>query len=70
MPRRIEVSLSEERRQELLKARNSHRKPYVRERAGAFLKVADGTPASHVAEHGLLRRREPETVPRSQRSAP
>jgi transposase len=62
MPRRIRVTLTETQRQELVKARNSHTKPYVRERAAAILKVADGTPVSHVAEHGLLKRREPETV--------
>ncbi len=62
MPRRIRVTLSEEQRQELLKARNQHSKPYVRERAAAILKVADGALVSHVAEHGLLKRHEPETV--------
>ena len=36
--------------------------PYLRERAAALLKVADGTPASVVATQGLLRRRQPMTL--------
>jgi transposase len=37
-------------------------KPYLRERAAALLKVADGIPAAVVAQQGLLRRRQPMTL--------
>lgn len=37
-------------------------KPYLRERAGALLKIADGRSAHWVAKHGLLRPRKPDTV--------
>ena len=36
--------------------------PYLRERAAALLKVADGIPAAVVAREGLLRRRQPMTL--------
>ena len=35
---------------------------YLRERAAALLKVADGMPAARVARTGLLRPRKPDTV--------
>lgn len=62
MPKRIRVTLSEDQRRELEQARDRHKKGYVRVRAAAILKVADGAVVSHVAEHGLLKRHEPETV--------
>jgi hypothetical protein len=62
MPKRITVSLSETQRQELVKTRDQHPKAFLRERAAAVLKVADGALLSEVAEHGLLKRHEPETV--------
>ena len=36
--------------------------PYVRERASALLKVAAGQSCESVARHGLLQKRQPETV--------
>lgn len=62
MPKRIRISLSESQRDELKKVRDSHPKPYMRERASAVLKVADGEIVRAVAEHQLLKRHEPETV--------
>ena len=62
MPRAYQLTLSEEQRAELKKARNTHPKAYVRERAAAILKVADGQSVRQVALHGLLKPREPETV--------
>jgi len=56
------VNLTAEQRNELLRARDHHEKPYVRERAAAVLKVADGQSVRQVALHGLLKRHEPETV--------
>lgn len=37
-------------------------KAYLRERAAAILKVADGTPAAEVARSGLLRPRDADTL--------
>ena len=56
------VNLTAEQRKELLRARDHHEKAYVRERAAAILKVADGQSVRQVALHGLLKRHEPETV--------
>ena len=56
------LELSRPQRQQLLRLRDYHPKPYVRERASALLKVADGLCVRHVAAHGLLRPRAEETV--------
>jgi hypothetical protein len=61
MPRR-QLVLSETERQELIQLRDHAREPYVRERAAALLKIADGMPAALVARYGLLRPRRPDTV--------
>ena len=42
--------------------RDHARQPYLRERAAALLKIADGMPAALVARQGLLRPRRPDTV--------
>ncbi len=44
--------------------RARHPKPYLRERAGALLKIADGMTPRQVALHGLLRPRDPSAVNR------
>lgn len=62
MPKRIEIHLTEEQQAELVTTRDHHCKPYMRERAAAILKVNRGEFVSQVAEHGLLKRHEPETV--------
>jgi transposase len=54
--------LSDAQRRELDAARRSHPKAYVREKAAAILKVADGQAIRQVALWGLLRPRHPETV--------
>lgn len=56
------VFLTPEQRQELLRLRDTGPKAYLRERAAALLKVADGMAAAAVARRGLLRRRQPDTV--------
>ena len=61
MPRR-QIVLTAEEREALLEWRDHAALPYVRERAAAVIKVADGMPAAAVARHGLLRPREPGTV--------
>lgn len=62
MARPYKVILTAEQRAELEQIRDHHPKPYVRERAAAILKVADGQSIRQVALDGLLKRREPETV--------
>lgn len=56
------LSLSAAQRAELEQARDHDQRPYLRERAAALLKIADGQSVCAVAAHGLLRRRQPETV--------
>lgn len=49
-------------RQELEWVRDHDRRPYLRERAAALLKTADGQSAYAVARTGLLKPRKPDTV--------
>lgn len=56
------LTLSDEQRQELEDLRDHAVQPYVRERAGALLKIGQGQSATRVARQGLLKEREPETV--------
>lgn len=62
MPRRVELSLSQSEREELVAMRDHHTKPYMCERAAAVLKVADGQSGRQVAIRGLLRARDKDTV--------
>lgn len=62
MPRAYQLELSSEQKAELEEVRKHHSKPYVRERAAAILKVAEGQSMRQVALHGLLTIREPETI--------
>ncbi len=59
---RVEIVLRTEQRHELLELRDHAPQAYVREKAAAILKVADGQSIYAVAERGLLRRRKAETV--------
>lgn len=59
-PRRL--MLSESERQTLEQARDHHPTPYMRERAAALLRIADGEAAYHVACTGVLRSRDPDTL--------
>ena len=61
MPR-CQLVLSATERQDLVKLRDHACQPYLRERAAALLKIADGMPAALVARQGLLRPRRPDTV--------
>ena len=56
------IKLTIEQKQELTKLVNLHPKPYVRERAAAILKRAEGIPAYKIAESGLLLKRCRQTV--------
>jgi len=60
MPRTLDLSPPE--RTALIRLRDTAPKAYLRERAAALLKVADGQPATQVARDGLLRARDPDTL--------
>jgi hypothetical protein len=57
-----QFSLTEEQRRDLLDCREHHPKAYMREKAAAILKVAQGQAVRQVAAHGLLRPRLPKKV--------
>jgi hypothetical protein len=59
---RCSLTLNEEERAYLEGVRSRDRRAYLRERAAALLKVADGQTAQQVALHGLLKVRRPDTV--------
>lgn len=56
------LTLSTDQRQDLTDALRHHPKPYVRERAAALLKIADGVAPFQVAQSGLLHPRDPDTL--------
>ena len=62
MPKLITVCLTQESQDQLEQIRDTHKCPYMRERATAILKVAEGTSGRQVALNGLLKRRKPDTV--------
>ena len=62
MPPHRTLTLSEEERTYLLDLRDHSPLPYLRERAAALLKIADGMRPAVVARSGLLRPRHPDTV--------
>lgn len=57
-----QLSLPPDERAALERLRRMSPLPYLRERAAALLKIADGQSAATVAREGLLRPRQPETV--------
>ena len=59
---RLHLHLTAGQRAELARLRDHSPKPYLRERAAAVLKVADGWTCKQVAAVGLLRPRDEETV--------
>ena len=56
------LELTPAERQELERTRDRDARAYLRERAAALLKVADGQSASQVAFLGLHKPRKPETL--------
>lgn len=62
MPKPRCLSLSPQQRSTLLAIVNRHPKAYLRERAAALLKLADGNSVNHVACHLLLRPHHHKTV--------
>jgi len=63
LPKRLHFPLTDEQISELRQTRDHHEKAYMREKAAALLKIAlEQLPALQVAEHGLLKRRDDNTV--------
>lgn len=62
MPAHRSLSLTDEERAALLDLRDHAPLPYLRERAAALLKIADGWRPAVLARSGLLRPRHPDTV--------
>jgi len=62
MPLRRTLELTDSQRQDLVHYRDHDPRPYVRERCAALLKIADGQSPHAVARHGLLKRRDPDTL--------
>lgn len=62
MPKRLIPALSKEQQAELVDLQKHSPKPYLRERAGAILKLAKKHTAIDIASHGLLQKRHRETV--------
>ena len=62
MPARRTLDLTEAQREELTQHRDHDRRPWVRERCAALLKIADGMAPHAVARRGLLKPRDPDTV--------
>ena len=54
--------LNSDQQQELENLRDTSPIPYLRERAGAMIKIADGMSPHSVSKQGLLKPREPDTV--------
>lgn len=62
MAKPLQVELTESERMELEQLRDHSPKAYLRERAAAILKLAEGLSGREVAHHGLLKRRKHQTV--------
>lgn len=62
MPSKRTLELSTKEKEDLIQMRDHSKKPYLRERAAALLKIASGKSASWVAENGLLRPFQTDTI--------
>jgi transposase len=62
MAQRRALELSKEQRETLEAGRDHHPHPAVRERCAALLKIASGMSPHRVAQHGLVKARDPDTV--------
>jgi transposase len=62
MPKLITICLTQESQDQLKQIRDTHKCPYMRERATAILKISEGISGRQVALNGLLKRRKPDTV--------
>jgi hypothetical protein len=59
---RCTLTLNEDERKYLERVRDHDPRPYLRERAAALLKIAEGASPQQVALHGLLKVRRPDTL--------
>ncbi len=62
MPVPLQIKLTPAEREELERVRDTHPKAYLRERAAAILKIAEGRSGLQVSQAGLLKRRDPDTI--------
>ena len=62
MAERRTLDLTREQQQTLEEGRDHHPRPAVRERCAALLKIAQGKTPHWVAQHGLLKERDPDTL--------
>jgi transposase len=62
MPKPLQLELTVEEREALQRIRDRDPRAYMRERAAALLKVADGASGRSVALRGLLQVRDPDSV--------
>jgi transposase len=62
MPKLITICLTPEQQEQLERIRDTDKRPYMRERAAAMLKIAEGASPRQVALNGLLKPRQPDTV--------
>ena len=60
--RRRTLILTDSQRAELTALRDHDRRPYLRERAAALLRIAAGESPHAVARHGILKPRAPDTL--------
>jgi hypothetical protein len=59
---RRRLAVSPAQHEELVAHRDHDPRPYVRERCAALVKIADGMSPHAVAQRGLLKARDPDTV--------
>jgi hypothetical protein len=62
MTTRRPLRLKTREQRELVYYRDHDARPYVRERCGAVLKIAEGQPPQAVARQGLLKPRDPDPL--------
>jgi transposase len=62
MPKLLTVCLTPEQQEQLERIRDNDKRPYMRERASAILKIAEGVSGRQVALDGLLKQRKPDTI--------
>ena len=62
MVHRRTLTLSPQQQDDLVAHRDHDSRPYVRERCAALLKIAAGTSPFAIANGGLLKARDPDTV--------
>jgi transposase len=56
------LTLNPSQREELIEHLKHSEKPYLRERCSAILKIAEGHSPHWVSQHGLLQKRQADTV--------